>query len=417
MRELARLIEPVERERAVHGAGAGATACIASLTPRSAILQEGDAPGADPLDEWVAALDLTQWEAAACRRALLRVAEQRGRSGSWAWDLGSGRIVWSENMFRILGFAREDGVPSIPEILDRAHPADRAALAAALERAQRHQELPELTYRVHTATGQTRFLHADRALRLPRTGGGVLVGWLRDATEERESERLLALRSAVTAALVCCHSTDGAVRRLLAALGSTLGFGRGALMLPAGGMLHVRAVWAADDANAPDARRSRLRIRRGQGLAGRAWEQAAVLDARELTHGPRMRSVPGSGGIRVALALPIPGDGDALGVIELAGSDDLELTARLRGTLAEVAEEIGTFLGGRMAQLRGSVLSPREIEVLELAAGGLSGPAIAARLHLSPSTVKTHFENVYAKYEVPDRVAAVAKALREGLIR
>jgi two-component system nitrate/nitrite response regulator NarL len=41
---------------------------------------------------------------------------------------------------------------------------------------------------------------------------------------------------------------------------------------------------------------------------------------------------------------------------------------------------------------------------------------IAERLVLSPGTVKTHFQNVYAKWGVPDRAAAVAEALRQGLI-
>ena len=47
----------------------------------------------------------------------------------------------------------------------------------------------------------------------------------------------------------------------------------------------------------------------------------------------------------------------------------------------------------------------------------MSGRRIAEQLTLSPSTVKTHFENVYAKWGVSDRASAVAKALREGLIR
>ena len=46
----------------------------------------------------------------------------------------------------------------------------------------------------------------------------------------------------------------------------------------------------------------------------------------------------------------------------------------------------------------------------------MSGKAIAQQLSLSPSTVKTHFENIYAKWDVSDRASAVAKALREGLI-
>jgi DNA-binding CsgD family transcriptional regulator len=61
-------------------------------------------------------------------------------------------------------------------------------------------------------------------------------------------------------------------------------------------------------------------------------------------------------------------------------------------------------------------LTSRELEILELAAGGLSGPAIADRLVVAPSTVKTHFANVYEKLGVTDRVAAVARAMRLGLI-
>jgi DNA-binding CsgD family transcriptional regulator len=61
-------------------------------------------------------------------------------------------------------------------------------------------------------------------------------------------------------------------------------------------------------------------------------------------------------------------------------------------------------------------LTPREQEVLQLAAEGLSGPDIAARLVVSRGTVKSHFGNIYEKLDVGDRAAAVAKGLRFGLI-
>jgi ATP/maltotriose-dependent transcriptional regulator MalT len=62
-------------------------------------------------------------------------------------------------------------------------------------------------------------------------------------------------------------------------------------------------------------------------------------------------------------------------------------------------------------------LTRRELEILQLAADGLSGPRIAERLFVSPATVKTHFENIYAKLDVSDRASAVAHTLRAGLIR
>ena len=61
-------------------------------------------------------------------------------------------------------------------------------------------------------------------------------------------------------------------------------------------------------------------------------------------------------------------------------------------------------------------LSPRELEIIELAAQGLSTPQIAGRLHLSAATVKTHLQNAYDKLGVTDRTAAVAVAMRRGLL-
>jgi PAS domain S-box-containing protein len=61
-------------------------------------------------------------------------------------------------------------------------------------------------------------------------------------------------------------------------------------------------------------------------------------------------------------------------------------------------------------------LTPREQEVLQLAAEGRSTRDIAAVLVLSPGTVKTHLQHIYDKLDARDRVAAVATALRLGLI-
>jgi DNA-binding CsgD family transcriptional regulator len=62
------------------------------------------------------------------------------------------------------------------------------------------------------------------------------------------------------------------------------------------------------------------------------------------------------------------------------------------------------------------VLSPREREVLDLLAQGLNGEEVAARLVLSPETVRTHVRNAMEKLEASTRVHAVAIALRQGEI-
>lgn len=61
-------------------------------------------------------------------------------------------------------------------------------------------------------------------------------------------------------------------------------------------------------------------------------------------------------------------------------------------------------------------LSRRELEVLELVASGMSSPAIGDHLYISTSTVKTHLRSIYRKLGVDDRAAAVATAIRSGVI-
>src|SRR4051812_5935342 len=68
------------------------------------------------------------------------------------------------------------------------------------------------------------------------------------------------------------------------------------------------------------------------------------------------------------------------------------------------------------AEPEGAVLSRRELEVVRLVALGESGPEIAAKLHISHDTVRTHVRNAMTKLGARSRAHLVAKAVGRSLV-
>jgi DNA-binding NarL/FixJ family response regulator len=116
----------------------------------------------------------------------------------------------------------------------------------------------------------------------------------------------------------------------------------------------------------------------------------------------------------------------------IAGVDSFLLTSapaeELRDAVARTARgerivspSIAMQLAGTWRQepreAGASALTPRELEVLQLLAEGLTNQQVGVRLGLSARTVKTHVQNLLVKLDVPDRTGAVARAFRLGLIR
>lgn len=67
-------------------------------------------------------------------------------------------------------------------------------------------------------------------------------------------------------------------------------------------------------------------------------------------------------------------------------------------------------------QAQGEILTPREREILQLLADGMSNADVAAQLFISQETVKSHVRHILAKLEADTRTQAVAIALREAMI-
>ena len=70
----------------------------------------------------------------------------------------------------------------------------------------------------------------------------------------------------------------------------------------------------------------------------------------------------------------------------------------------------------REAGILGDQLTPREYDVLELLVEGVGSETVAARLGISPNTVRTHIQSILTKLQVHSRLEAAAFAVRHGLV-
>jgi two-component system nitrate/nitrite response regulator NarL len=156
----------------------------------------------------------------------------------------------------------------------------------------------------------------------------------------------------------------------------------------------------------------------GERVVRRAWDLTEPISISDVSADPQLwgDSALSEAGLRSALLFPAVHEGETLAVLAFCGRESRRLSARLMHTLSALGPDLGRFLAWRRGEIGFRPLSARELEVLQLAAHGLSGPMIAEQLVIAPATVKTHFEHIYEKLGVTDRTAAVAEAMRQGLI-
>jgi len=108
-------------------------------------------------------------------------------------------------------------------------------------------------------------------------------------------------------------------------------------------------------------------------------------------------------------------------VLKTAQGDEIVAAVRsvYRGQSAldsRIASKLLHRLGARIPTPLVEELTPREREVLRLAARGMTNRAIARALGISDRTVQGHLANIYDKLQVSSRTEAVTKALQLGLI-
>ncbi len=144
--------------------------------------QGEDAPGAGEEDR------------ARPTRSALECAERLAQTGSWDWDLGPDVLLWSDNMFRLLGLEPGAVTPTPEYVIEQTHPDDRPRVEAEIEAARRQGIPPDVTYRVVLPDGRIRVLRGATTAVAELSDGrpSRLIGSVQDLTDAVEAQRKMA---------------------------------------------------------------------------------------------------------------------------------------------------------------------------------------------------------------------------------
>lgn len=135
-------------------------------------------------------------------QTLLADAERLAGLGSWEWDVLSGQVTPSDEMFRIYGLSQEDFDGTLESFLAHAHPDEYAYVLAIIQQASEHKTPFRFHHRVLWPNGQVRTLFVRGKPILNQDGELIrVIGTGQDVTEQKEAADKLAHRAEQLAAL------------------------------------------------------------------------------------------------------------------------------------------------------------------------------------------------------------------------
>jgi PAS domain S-box-containing protein len=148
--------------------------------------QDRDAEGTSALEK--ANKDLKASQADLQRRwQYLAEAQRLSHSGTFGWKVHTGELVWSDETYKILGFARETH-PTLDLVFDRVHPEDRDRLQKLRDRATQNGMDLDMEHRVLLPDGVIRHVHVVAHAGRDNSGNLEYAGVVTDITESKRAD-------------------------------------------------------------------------------------------------------------------------------------------------------------------------------------------------------------------------------------
>jgi PAS domain S-box-containing protein len=309
--------------------------------------------------------------------AYLAEAQRLSHTGSFGWDVSSGKLYWSVETFRI--FECDLGNQSTVElVLQRTHPQDRVRFQQTIDRAAQERTDLDFEHRLLMPDGSVKYVRVvGHASKEDAFRTLVFVGAITDITDRKRGEQRMAAQYAVTRALAESDSLAGAAPHILRAIGENLEWDWGALwsLDREAGALRCDCLWHVPEIETAEfdtvSRERTARAREGR--LGQIWRSASpswIVDA--TTEPGFLRASAASRALlHGGVIFPILLDTEALGVVEFFSRAARERDAEQLATLSAIGSQIGQFIKRRSAEVALRASEERWRAMFETAAVGI----------------------------------------------
>ena len=153
--------------------------------------------------------DPAQWLICSCRdvsarktaECLLQVKQDRltdaqalAHIGSWDWDIITGGETWSDEQYRIFGYAPQAITPTYDTFREALHPNDRAPIFQAVEATVAHDLPYDIECRIIRPSGEERTIHCRGKVTRDTLGKPIrMAGTVQDITERKQTAKKLEI--------------------------------------------------------------------------------------------------------------------------------------------------------------------------------------------------------------------------------
>lgn len=119
----------------------------------------------------------------------LAEAQRIAHLGNWEWDIASGGLRWSDEIYRIFGLSPQQFDATYAAFLERVHPDDRQLVSTAVEAALQQRTPYSIDHRIVLPDGRLRHVHEQGEVSFDAAGQPLrMLGTVQDITQQKEAE-------------------------------------------------------------------------------------------------------------------------------------------------------------------------------------------------------------------------------------